>query len=82
MLHCNGDDQIELDYEMERIKNDIILKLNRKENIVLLLHPTIMKLYDNLDVFKEIVKTFKEMGYKFVTISQLVDKISPIKPLN
>ena len=76
MFHCYGDG-IEMVHEWDRIEKDILGRIMKKDDIVILLHPVTMKILDNFHSFEKIVVALKKNGYRFVTISQLVTEKIP-----
>jgi peptidoglycan/xylan/chitin deacetylase (PgdA/CDA1 family) len=71
-LHCTGDDRIEIHYEWKRIRDDILSKINLNKDLVILLHPSTMKLLDKFKSFEDIVKLLLDRNYRFVNMSTLV----------
>ena len=71
MFHCYGDG-VEMVYEWDRIEKDILGRIMKKDDIVILLHPVTMKILDNFHSFERILVALRENGYRFVTLTELV----------
>jgi peptidoglycan/xylan/chitin deacetylase (PgdA/CDA1 family) len=50
-------------------------EIRKKSNIVFNLHPKRMKMLDNFNTFKKIIKMLKKGGYKFLTITEVVKEL-------
>ena len=73
-IYCDRGNQIEMQYEWKRVSEDIRGRIKRKEDMVILLHPLIMKIYDDFKSFELLIKQFSGNDYHFVTMSELAEK--------
>jgi len=74
-LSTLNDTEYDPDAEMKKVKQSIYKKINNKEHMVIQLHPSSMKVYDEFESLNEIITKLKDNDYEFKTISEMSEEI-------
>ncbi len=68
--------------EMKKVKESIFEAIEQRKDVILQLHPSSMRVYDDFSSLKQIIKKLKDAGYEFETISSLGEKINKDLPVS